>query len=427
MIGTTYPREYKQTIEPQSDFAEAFEVIRVEEISSADATRILVYESIILERQFRIMITFGAVKQAVALASKYFRDKLLPSSARELLKEVISNARDRKVKVLTSDDVINIAQRRVDIPLKQAKADEAQKLLNLESIIHERLIDQEEAVSAVSRSLREYRSGLARKGGPIAAFLFVGPTGVGKTELSKIIANIQFGSKDAMIRFDMSEYQDKQSVFRFIGSPDGTMTGSLTDAVLAKPYSLVLLDEFEKAHPDILNLFLQVFDDGRLTDNFGRIADFQNTIIIATSNAHSDFIKTEIENGKAMAEISDNLKKKLTEYFRPELINRFSNIIVFKSLSPDDIISVTGILLKDLSEEVKQSQQVELVFSDEAIKEIARLGYDPVFGARPLRGVISEKIRSVLAEKILKNEIVKGSKISVEIENNNLVFNAGQI
>lgn len=424
VIGATYPKEYKQFIEPQSDFSKVFEIIRVQEISLEEAVRLLVYDSIILEKQFRVKITFGAVKQSALLASKYFRDKLLPSSAEELLKEALSDAKDKGDKVLSADDVIDIAQRRVNIPLRQAKEAEAEKLLQMEDLIHKRLINQEEAVKAVSRALREYRSGLSRKGGPIAAFLFVGPTGVGKTELSKILAGIQFGSKEAMIRFDMSEYQDKQSIFRFIGSPDGAVSGTLTDAVLQKPYSLILLDEFEKAHPDILNLFLQVFDDGRLTDNLGRIADFQNTIIIATSNAHSTYIKESLEQGKLMAEISDALKKKLTEYFRPELINRFSGIIVFKSLSPEDIIAITGLLLKELANDLKENQGIEIDFSREAAEKIAEWGYDPAFGARPLRGVISEKVRSVLAEKILKNEISRGNAVKVDLQNNELTYSA---
>ncbi len=410
VIGATYPKEYKQTIEQQIDFAKVFENINIQEISAEDAMRLLVYGSIILERQFRIKITSGAIKQAVFLSSKYFRDKLLPSSAEDLLKEALSDAKDKGDKVLNVDDVIDIAQRRVNIPLRQAREQEAEKLLNMEDLIHKRLVDQDEAVKAVSRSLREYRSGLSRKGGPIATFLFVGPTGVGKTELSKILANIQFGSKDSMIRFDMSEYQDKQSIFRFIGSPDGNVSGALTDAVLQ--------------NPDILNLFLQVFDDGRLTDNMGRIADFQNTIVIATSNAHSDFIKESLEAGKKMEEISDALKKKLTEFFRPELINRFSGIIVFKSLSKEDTEAIAGILLKDLANDVNSDQGIRLDFSDSAIKKISDWGYDPVFGARPLRGVISDKIRSVLAEKILKGEIVRGGSARIDLEKDNLIFHA---
>jgi len=200
----------------------------------------------------------------------------------------------------------------------------------------------------------------------------------------------------------------------------------LTDAVMKNPYSLILLDEFEKAHPDILNIFLQVFDDGRLTDNFGKVADFSNTIIIATSNASSSFIKEQIELGKPMAQIRDEVKKKLTEYFKPELINRFSGIIVFKDLSKDDIMAVAKILLNSLAKDLMDSHGMELKFTDEAIKKISVWGYDPVFGARPLRGVISEKIRSVLAEKILKGDIQKGGSLLISLAGEELVFESSK-
>ncbi|MDP3729893.1 MAG: ATP-dependent Clp protease ATP-binding subunit [bacterium] len=422
VIGATYPQEYKQSIEPHGDFAKIFEIIRVEEISVEQATRLLIYDSIILERQFRIVVTLAAIKQSVLLASKYFRDKLLPSSAEDLLKESLSEARSREDKVLNGDDVVDVAQRRVNIPLRHAEDKEATQLLNLEATIHQRLVDQQEAVKAVSQALREYRSGLSRKGGPIASFLFIGPTGVGKTELSKILASVQFGSEEAMIRFDMSEYQDVKSIYRFIGSPDGTTSGNLTESVLKNPYSLILLDEFEKAHPDILNIFLQVFDDGRLTDNTGRVVDFQNTIIIATSNAHSEFIKSSLELGKAMSEVSEVLKKKLSDHFRPELINRFSGIIVFKNLSHEDTIAIARLLIAGLVKDVKKSHGIELVVTDEAIEKIAALGYDPVFGARPLRGVISDKVRSALAEKILKQELARGDTITFTCEGDTLTY-----
>jgi len=427
VIATTIPKELKQMSEGHGQFIEVFETINVPDISISEAEKLLVYKSLMLEKQFKITVNFNAIKQAVSLSSKYFKDKSLLTSSEELLRESISNAKEREDKVLNGDDVLDIAQRKISIPLRQAKEVEAAKLLNLENIIHQKFIDQEEAVKAVSQALREYRSGLSRKGGPIATFLFVGPTGVGKTELAKILTNIQFGSSDAMIRFDMSEYQDKQNIFKFIGSPDGKMSGNLTDAVMKKPYSLILLDEFEKAHPDILNIFLQVFDDGRLTDNFGKVADFSHTIIIATSNASSNFIKEQIELGKPMTQIRDEVKKKLTEYFKPELINRFSGTIVFKELSKDDIAAIARILLANLAKDVMDSHNMAIKFTDDAIKKISIWGYDPVFGARPLRGVISEKVRSVLAEKILKNEIQKGGSLLISVKGEELVFEAGKI
>lgn len=422
MIGESFPREFKQFIEPRTDFLEQFEVVEVHELDEKESVRFLVYQSLLLERQFRIFITFNAIRRSVALAHRYFHNKLLPGSAVDLMKQALATAHDEGVETLTEEHVMRVAESKSKIPIQRAGKDEAEKLLHLEELIHKRLVNQEEAVKAVSRALREYRSGLTRRGGPIATFLFVGPTGVGKTELSKILTAIQFGSKDLMLRFDMSEYQDKQSIFRFIGTPDGSKTGALTDAVLKNPYSLVLLDEFEKAHPDILNLFLQVFDDGRLTDSLGRVADFQNTIIIATSNAHSEFINTEIEKGRPIVAIGEELKKKLTDYFRPELVNRFSEVIVFRNLNQQEIAKVTKILLREVSELLSETNGIELEVEESALQKIAELGYSPVFGARPLRQVISEKIRGVLAEKILRKEIGRGNRLSVAFEGGAFAF-----
>jgi len=415
VVAATSPREYKEFIEPKSDFAGAFETIRVNEISEDEAVKLLTYDAIILENQTGVVVRFEAIKQAVFLAHKYFRQKLLPSSAEDLLKEALADASQKGNKLLSANDVIAIAERKINVPIHKATKEEAEKLLNLESIIHQKLIDQEEAVKSVSRALREYRSGLSRKGGPIAVFLFVGPTGVGKTELSKILTKIQFGSENMMIRFDMSEYQDKQSIARFIGSSDGKIAGSLTEAAIQKPYSLILLDEFEKAHPDILNLFLQLFDEGRLTDNLARTIDFTNTIIIATSNAHSDFIKSRLEARAPFGTITEELKKKLTDYFKPELLNRFSEIIVFKALLISDIEAISKLQLADVAKTISEARGINLSFDEAVIKKVAELGFNPVFGARPLRGVISEKIRSVLAEKILRGEIEKGGNLRISL------------
>lgn len=425
VIAETYPAEFKRIIEPRSDFMEQFEVVEVEEITPAEATRFLTYSSLLLERQFGLIITFRAIRKAVELAHRYFRDKTLPGSAFDLLKQAFAKASQEGAKELTEAHVVSVAERQSKIPIESAGEGEAKKLLNLEKTIHERLVDQEPAVKAVARALREYRSGLTRQGGPIATFLFVGPTGVGKTELAKILTKVQFGSGSAMHRFDMSEYQTKESIARFIGNPDGSTTGALTDAVRALPYSLILLDEFEKAHPDILNLFLQVFDDGRLTDSLGRTADFSNTIIIATSNAHSDFIKEEIEKGKKVPDIADELKKKLTVYFKPELINRFSDIIVFRSLTGKEVETIASILLEEVAATLREAHGVDLTIDLSAVSRIAELGWSPVFGARPLRQVISEHVRGVLAEKILRREVTRGMKLTFAYENGAFDFRIG--
>ncbi len=422
VIGETYPREYKEYVEPRSDFVDQFEMVRVNEINEDDAVKVLIYESLILEGQYKVFISFLAIRQAVTLAHRYFHNKLLPGSALDLLKQALAQASEDKKKKVAADDVIAIAERLSRIPIQEAGNEETEQLLNLETKIHERLIGQDDAVRAVAQAIREYRSGLSRKGGPIATFLFVGPTGVGKTELAKILAGIQFGSKDAMERFDMSEYQEKTSIAQFIGSPDGKNTGALTDAVFEHPYSLILLDEFEKAHPDLLNLFLPVFDDGRLTDSLGRVVDFTNTIIIATSNAHSEFIKSSIEAGRSSEVIGEELKKKLTDYFKPELLNRFSGIIVFRSLSQDETYSITKLLIRELATTLKQGNGLWLECDDAALRELARLGYDPAFGARPLREVISNRLKSVLAKKILQKEVQRGDSIFVTFQNGSFDF-----
>ncbi len=411
VIGDTFPREFKQYIETRSDFLEQFEVVPVEEISEAEALRFLIYSSLMLEKEYKVLITFRALKKAVEVAHRYFKPKLLPGSAVDLVKQALAKASQEHLVAVNEDVVVAVAERQSKIPIERAGAAEAEKLLDLESTIHQRLVDQEAAVKAVAQALREYRSGLARRGGPIATFLFVGPTGVGKTELAKILAETQFGSKDAMTRLDMTEYQDKQSIFRLIGNPDGSRSGALTDAVLARPYCLVLLDEFEKASPDVLNLFLQVFDDGRLTDSLGRTVNFENTILIATSNAHSDYIKTEIEKGRTSEDLEEDIKRKLTDYFKPELLNRFSNIIVFRSLKLEEIHTITKLLLQEIAMILSDTQGITLEVDEDAVKRIAELGYSPAFGARPLRQTISENVRSALAEKILRKEIGRGNTI----------------
>ena len=421
VVGTSYPKEFKQFIEPRSDFAGMFESIMVNEISEADAEKVLTYESFILERQSRITVSFGAIKRAVTLAKKYLRSKYLPSSAEELLKSAMVDAERRGEKTVTPDRVTAVAEEKVNIPMHEAEGEEAAKLLNMEALIHERIVGQDEAVKAVAQALREYRSGLTRKGGPIASFLFVGPTGVGKTELAKALAAIQFGSEKMMVRFDMTEYQDKTSFYRFIGSPDGTVRGALTDAVLEKPYSLILLDEFEKAYPDILNLFLQVFDDGRLTDNMGRVVDFTNTIIIATSNAHSDLINEALAKGESMTDIAEYLKARLVDVLKPELLNRFSKIIVFKNLEMNELPKIAEINVNELAVAV-HAQGITLSFSPEAITKIAKLGYDPAYGARPLRRTIDEYIRAPLSEALLAKKIVTGARVTCTVKDDKFDF-----
>jgi ATP-dependent Clp protease ATP-binding subunit ClpC len=424
VIGSTYPREYISAIEPRSDLAAVFEVIRVQEISEEEAVTVLVYDGVILERQFRVRVTLGALRGAVALAKKYLREKLLPASAEELLKSALADSSRRGDKVLRREDVVRAVEARVNVPVHEATGAEAEQLLHLEAIIHERMIDQEEAVKAVADALREYRSGLARKGGPIANFLFVGPTGVGKTELAKNLARVQFGEERAMVRFDMTEYQDAGSIRRFVGTPDGAIDGALTRAVREKPYCVVLLDEFEKAHADILNLFLQVFDDGRLTDGMGRTANFENAILIATSNAHSDIVNESLRQGQPIADIAEYLKRRLTDVLKPELVNRFSRIVVFKNLNTADLKKIASLQIKDLAKSLEE-QGITFEADVSATDLLVKLGYEPAFGARPLRRMIEEKVRAELSKKILSGEISRGGTVTLVAKGNEFEFVAG--
>jgi ATP-dependent Clp protease ATP-binding subunit ClpA len=281
-------------------------------------------------------------------------------------------------------------------------------------------------VKDIVRALQEYRAGLTRKGGPIASFLFLGPTGVGKTELAKVLARLQFGSEERMLRFDMSEYQDPKSLFLLIGSPDGSTRGALTDAVLQSPYSLVLLDEFEKAHPDILNIFLQVLDDGRLTDSLDRVVDFQNTIIIATSNAHSDITNEALSHSESIGQISEYLKRRLVDVFKPELLNRFSSIVVFKNLSLAEVQAVARVKIKEFTTKLLEEQEIAVTVTEAAVAALAKKGFDPLFGARPLRQLIDDTLRSQLATMILKGEVKSGDTVTIEAEGDTLLFKVVQ-
>lgn len=425
IIGSTYPREYNTYIQPNSAFSGLFQMMRVDELSVEDTARLLSYEALILEKKHRVTIYFSAIRQAAILAAKYLHQKPLPSAAQELLAEVVSNILQKGERFVKGSDVIETVERRVQVPIHRASKDEARHLLKLEEIIHQNFIDQEEAVNAVANALRAYRSGLSRRGGPIASFLFVGPTGVGKTELSKLLAKINFGSDSFMLRFDMSEYQQKDAIARFIGSPDGVISGALTEAVLAHPYSLVLLDEIEKAHPDILNLFLQVLDDGHLTDALGRKVDFTNTIIIATSNAHSVFIQERVRAGEDVSRLSDELKRKLSDVFRPEFLNRFSDIVMFRPLEPEHIEQIARLQIASLVRLVQETNAITLTVSDAVVKYIAQLGYDPAFGARPLRKAIDTSLKAALSQKILSGALYRGMSVEVDVnEKGEIIFSA---
>ena len=288
--------------------------------------------------------------------------------------------------------------------------------------MHKKVIGQNEAVMLVAGALRRARAEVRSDKKPIANFLFLGPTGVGKTELAKTIAGTYFGGEERMIRVDMSEYQDKSGIYRLIGQPNQQGSGILTEAVKQQPFSLILLDELEKADPDVLNLFLQVFDDGRLTDSMGKVVDFTNTIIIATSNAGTNYVQEQIVAGKSLEETRQTLVRgELKKYYRPEFLNRFDGIVLFRSLEKEEIKQIAGLMLKRVAKDLDK-RGVGFRVEDSALDALAEVGFDPEFGARPMRRAIQEHVENKLADLILQSKlerrdvIVLGKGLSVEIE-----------
>ena len=340
------------------------------------------------------------------------------------LAEVQKDLRMLKEEV-DAEDIAEIVSRWTGIPVQKMLESERVKLLNMEERLHERIVDQEEAVKAVSNAIRRARAGLQDERRPIGSFLFIGSTGVGKTELARALAELLFNDENAMVRIDMSEYMEKFSVSRLIGAPPGYVGyeegGQLTEAVRRKPYSVVLLDEIEKAHPEVFNILLQVLEDGRLTDSKGHVVNFKNTIIIMTSNIGSHIIQEKIsrmnyeDKDKVMEEIRNELMQLLRQTIRPEFLNRIDEIIFFKPLTKEDILKIVDLQIKQVNKRLeKNNMKIEL--TDKAKVWLAEIGYDPTFGARPLRRVIQKHILDTLAEKILAGEFMSGDTIIVDVD-----------
>jgi len=328
-----------------------------------------------------------------------------------------------------AEDIAEVVSRQTGIPVSQLTEEERERLLRLEGQLHERVVGQEEAVEAVSEAIRRARAGLADPNRPIGSFLFLGPTGVGKTELARTLTEALFGDEAAMVRIDMSEFQEKHTVSRLVGAPPGYVgyeeAGQLTEAVRKRPYSVLLLDEIEKAHPDVFNILLQILDDGRLTDAQGRTVDFKNTVIIMTSNLGSDRIQAHARRDEPFEELEEDMMKILKANLRPEFLNRIDETIVFRSLTRGQISEIARLLLERTRRRM-EAQDIALEFSEEAVDLLAAEGFDPEFGARPLRRTIQRRVDNELSRLLLEGSIEPGDRVVVTARDGELAFEVAE-
>ena len=461
LVGATTLNEFR-TIEKDAALARRLQPVQVDEPSVEETIKILNGIRNKYEAYHHVKYTDEALKAAVTLSNRYIQDRFLPDKAIDLLDESGSrknltihatdpkiieeriknaenqkqaalkeenyekaayyrdqvsrfekmkdNASDEDTPVVTEKDMERIIEEKTNIPVGELKTKEKEQLRDLGSSLEKHVIGQDEAVDKVARSIRRNRIGFNKSGRPIGSFLFVGPTGVGKTETAKQLARELFGTEDSMIRFDMSEYMEKFSVSKLIGSPPGYVgyeeAGQLTEQVRRHPYSLILLDEVEKAHPDVMHMFLQILDDGRLTDSQGRTVSFKDTIIIMTSNAGSGDSVVSVGFGAEANGSSHSVIDKLTKYFKPEFLNRFDDIIEFNPLSKDNLVKIVRLMLDDVNK-MMADQNMHIDVSDKVADKLAELGYDPKMGARPLRCVIQEQIEDKIADFYLDNPNVQ--------------------
>ena len=480
LIGTTTIKEYRKYIEKDTALERRFQQVLIEEPTVDDSIGILDGIKKYYEDYHKVKISTDVIKQTVIMSEKYIHDRFLPDKAidildeacsrinlenkdlykLELLRQKLKEVQDQKDEAVTTDstedyqkaanlkteecrlmeeidkinssmkiqnltvqDIANVIESWTKIPVSKITEEETQKLLNLETNLHKKIIGQEEAVSAVSRAIRRNRAGLKSTKRP-PSFIFVGPTGVGKTALAKALSYEMFGSEDSIIRIDMSEYMESNSTAKLIGTPPGYVgyddAGQLTDKVKRHPYSIILLDEIEKAHPDVFNILLQVLDDGRLTDSQGNTVSFENTIIIMTSNAGSNLNNNSIGFGKSEVD-KYKIEERLKDVFRPEFLNRVDEIVAFSSLTNEQLIDIVDLMLKDTSSALLD-KNITMEVSKEAKDYLLEKGTNLKFGARPLRRAIQRYVEDEISERILRGDIVDGDNIKVSRDGDKLVF-----
>jgi len=412
-----------QYIEQNPSVLSLFEKVEVSEISLSETLMLLENLTLFHEKKYKRLISYPALREIISMSERYLPGFPFPEKAIKLLDEVaVYVAQSTKDYIVLPSHVHKIITEKTQIPVGEIETKEKQILLNLESLIHGRIINQEEAVKDVSAALRRARAEVQVRKGPMGCFLFLGPTGVGKTETSKALSEIYFGSEERMIRLDMSEFQTLPDIPRLLGTPGEE--GLLTTPVRENPFSLILLDEIEKSHPNILNLFLQVLDEGHLTDGQSRKVDFKNSIIIATSNAGYQIILEALKKETDWSEV----KQKLLDFvfqegiFRPEFINRFDAVVVFKPLSKENLLDIAELLLQKLKANLKE-KGIEFIITQPLKEKIVELGYNPTFGAREMRRVIQDNIENVLASALLSGQLKRGNRAEIDPEEFRLRIN----
>ena len=432
IIGATTPEEYRRHIEKDAALERRFQPVKIAEPSRGDSLKMLGAVRQSLEKHHGVKISDAALTAAVDLSARYINDRFLPDKAIDLADEAAAHIRVSGGGLVTAEDIAGIVSLWTGIPVANLSADETKRLCNMESILHRRVIGQNEAVTAVSRAIRRGRVGLSDPNRPIGSFLFLGPTGVGKTELCRALAEAVFGESDAMIRLDMSEYMEKHAVSKLIGSPPGYVGyedgGQLTERVRRKPWSVVLFDEIEKAHEDVWGILLQIMDDGRLTDSAGRVVSFRNTIIVMTSNVGAKSISDgrprmgfTPDGGDEAQLMRARINEELRRTFKPEFLNRIDETIVFRRLSRAEIRSIAERMLLTVAERFK-ALGMTLSVPDQVVDFLAERGYDEKYGARPLRRAIRSMIEDKAAELMLTDSLGRGDTVQACIDGNELIL-----
>jgi ATP-dependent Clp protease ATP-binding subunit ClpC len=434
-IGATTLNEYRKYVEKDAALERRFQTVIVEEPTLEETKQILLGLRPRYEDHHKVAISVGAIEASAELSDKFISGRFLPDKAIDLMDEAAAKVRlgeGVSTDQVTSDDIAQVVSSWTGIPASRLGQTEAEKLLHIEDAIHERIVDQADAVRSIAEALRRSRAGLKDRRRPIGSFIFLGPTGVGKTELARALAEFLFGNEEALVKLDMSEYMEKHTVSRMVGAPPGYVGydegGQLSEMVRRRPYSVILFDEIEKAHPEVFNILLQIMEDGRLTDAQGRKIDFRHTIIIMTSNLGTALSMTKplgirLDGGDLpnFEDIKKYLLEELKRTFRPEFINRVDEIIVFRPLEQEHIRQIVDLLVKGIRQEIN-SQGLSIQLSHSARNLLAKEGYDPAYGARQLRRIIQRLVENPLSEKILEGEFQCGDTILVDAEDSEIVF-----